>query len=111
MKRDAGSPSAVQWPVRIEPEPLPDWVGMLEGPGDPYADRDEEILDDSWAEAIDISRSDTANFAPRICAQANRPVRATCFNRSWLFPPASRRLCASMLQLSASTISPDALLV
>lgn len=39
--------------ARLEPEPLPDWVGMLEGPGGPYAARDEEILDGSWADAID----------------------------------------------------------
>ena len=32
----------------IEPEPLPDWVGMLEGPGGPCAARDEEILGTSW---------------------------------------------------------------
>lgn len=37
----------------LEPEPLPEWVGMLEGPGDPFASRDEEILDESWADAID----------------------------------------------------------
>jgi hypothetical protein len=41
----------------LEPEPLPNWVGMLEGPGDPYAARDEEILDGSWADAIDPRRS------------------------------------------------------
>ncbi len=37
----------------MEPEPLPDWVGMLEGPGGPYAARDEETLDRSWADSID----------------------------------------------------------
>jgi hypothetical protein len=37
----------------LEPEPLPDWVGMLEGSGGPHAARDEEILDESWADAID----------------------------------------------------------
>jgi len=37
----------------LEPEPLPDWVGMLEGPGGPYAARDEEALDGSWADEID----------------------------------------------------------
>jgi hypothetical protein len=39
--------------AHLEPGPLPDWVGMLEGPGDPYAARDEEVLDASWAESID----------------------------------------------------------
>ncbi len=39
--------------AHLEPEPLPDWVGMLEGPGGPYAARDEEVLDASWAESID----------------------------------------------------------
>jgi hypothetical protein len=37
----------------LEPEPLPEWVGMLEGPGGPYAARDEEILRESWAGTID----------------------------------------------------------
>jgi metal-responsive CopG/Arc/MetJ family transcriptional regulator len=36
-----------------EPEPLPEWVGMLEGVGDPYASRDEEILAESWADSIE----------------------------------------------------------
>jgi predicted transcriptional regulator len=36
-----------------EPEPLPDWVGMLEGPGGPYADQDEALLDRDWADALD----------------------------------------------------------
>ena len=39
--------------ARLEPEPLPDWVGMLEGPGGPYATRDEDVLDRSWADSID----------------------------------------------------------
>jgi hypothetical protein len=37
----------------LQLQPLPDWVGMLEGPGGPYAARDEEILDGSWPDAID----------------------------------------------------------
>ena len=28
--------------AQLEPGPLPDWVGMLVGPGGPYAERDEE---------------------------------------------------------------------
>jgi hypothetical protein len=36
-----------------EPEPLPDWVGMLEGSGEAHAARDEEILAESWADSID----------------------------------------------------------
>lgn len=39
--------------AQLEPEPLPDWVGMLEGPGGPYASRDEEILGETWADSID----------------------------------------------------------
>lgn len=39
--------------VRLEPEPLPDWVDMLEGPGGPFATRDEETLRESWADTID----------------------------------------------------------
>ena len=38
--------------AQLEPEPLPDWVGMLEGPGGPYAERDEEILDEGWADDL-----------------------------------------------------------
>jgi hypothetical protein len=41
----------------LEPRPLPQWVGTLEGPGEPFADLDEAILDESWAGAID-SRED-----------------------------------------------------
>jgi predicted transcriptional regulator len=39
--------------AHLEPEPLPDWVGMLEGPGGPFATRDEETLRESWAQSID----------------------------------------------------------
>jgi hypothetical protein len=34
--------------AQLRPEPLPDWVGMLAGPGDPYAEVDEEVLDSHW---------------------------------------------------------------
>jgi len=37
----------------LPPRPLPDWVGMLEGPGGTYAARDEEILADYWIDAVD----------------------------------------------------------
>jgi hypothetical protein len=37
----------------LEPEPLPGWVGMLEGPGGGFAARDEEVLDETWADTID----------------------------------------------------------
>ena len=37
----------------LEPEPLPDWVGMLDGPGGPYAERDEEVLQEGWAGALE----------------------------------------------------------
>jgi hypothetical protein len=38
-----------------EPEPLPGWVGMLEGPGGPYAERDEAILETAWVDELDPS--------------------------------------------------------
>jgi hypothetical protein len=28
----------------LEPSPLPDWVGMIEGDGEPFAERIDEIL-------------------------------------------------------------------
>src|SRR5436190_24015917 len=34
---------------KLEPGPLPDWVGMLEGDGRLFAERDEAILDELWA--------------------------------------------------------------
>jgi len=37
----------------LEPTPLPDWVGMLDGPGSPYAEIDEDVLSEGWAEALD----------------------------------------------------------
>lgn len=43
----------------IEPQPLPDWVGMLEGPGGAWAERDEEILRGGWPTALEAER-DTA---------------------------------------------------
>ncbi len=39
-----------------EPEPLPEWVGMLEGPGGPWAERDEEVLREGWAAALEGKR-------------------------------------------------------
>lgn len=39
-----------------EPEPLPEWVGMLEGPGGPWAERDEAILRAGWATALESER-------------------------------------------------------
>ncbi len=38
------------------PEPLPDWVGMVEGPGGPWAERDEEILAAGWGKALESER-------------------------------------------------------
>jgi len=38
------------------PEPLPEWVGMLEGPGGAWAERDEEILRSRWADTLDPPR-------------------------------------------------------
>lgn len=40
----------------VEPEPLPDWVGRLEGPGDAWAERDEELLRAEWAATLDPPR-------------------------------------------------------
>lgn len=37
----------------LQPEPLPDWVGMLEGPGGDYAARDEEVLRTDWGRELD----------------------------------------------------------
>jgi hypothetical protein len=42
--------------ARLEPEPLPDWIGMLQGPGGPYAERAEALLDEGWADELDASR-------------------------------------------------------
>ena len=39
----------------MEPEPMPDWIGMLDGPGGDYAGRDEEVLDATWAQALEPS--------------------------------------------------------
>lgn len=45
--------SALWQDTRLEPAPLPDWVGTLEGPGGPYAARDGAVLDASWADSMD----------------------------------------------------------
>lgn len=39
-----------------EPEPLPDWVGMLEGPGGRFAERDEAVLDAEWPTVLEHGR-------------------------------------------------------
>jgi len=39
-----------------EPEPLPDWVGMLEGPGGPFAEQAEAVLDAEWSTALEHGR-------------------------------------------------------
>jgi hypothetical protein len=44
-----------------EPEALPDWVGMLEGPGAPYAEHDEELLEGGWAEDLESSLGSSAS--------------------------------------------------
>jgi hypothetical protein len=44
--------------AQLEPGPLPDWVGMLEGPGRRYAERDEQILDEHWEEALEPAPRD-----------------------------------------------------
>jgi predicted transcriptional regulator len=40
-----------------EPRPLPDWVGMLEGDGTPFAERDEALLDAWWPEELEAERT------------------------------------------------------
>lgn len=37
----------------LEPHALPDWVGMLEGDGQPFAERDEALLDEWWAAELE----------------------------------------------------------
>lgn len=37
----------------LEPGPLPEWVGMLEGDGRPFAERDEVMLDEWWAAELE----------------------------------------------------------
>lgn len=39
-----------------QPEALPRWVGMLEGPGGSWAERDEEALRTGWATALEAER-------------------------------------------------------
>lgn len=40
----------------LEPDPLPDWVGMFSGPGDAFAERDEEVLEANWPDALERGR-------------------------------------------------------
>lgn len=40
----------------LEPAPLPDWVGSIEGDGTPLAALDEEILEATWASDIEAER-------------------------------------------------------
>lgn len=37
-------------------EPLPDWVGMIEGPDGPWAELGEEVLAAGWALALEAER-------------------------------------------------------
>jgi predicted transcriptional regulator len=53
LVREAMERYVTEREAAIEPEPLPDWVGMLEGPGGEFASRAEEILDAEWAESLD----------------------------------------------------------
>jgi hypothetical protein len=39
-----------------QPDPLPEWVGMLEGPGGAWAELDEELLKAGWAAALERER-------------------------------------------------------
>lgn len=40
----------------LEPLPMPDWVGSIEGDGTPFAELDEEILETTWANEIEVGR-------------------------------------------------------
>ena len=51
--REAMERYVTEQEAELEPQPLPDWVGMLEGPGDAYAERDEEVLRAAWAKALE----------------------------------------------------------
>jgi len=42
--RDAMERYVTEREREMEPLPLPDWVGMFEGDGEPFAERTEEIL-------------------------------------------------------------------
>ncbi len=42
----------------LEPGPLPDWVGMLEGDGQPFAERDEALLDEWWAAELEARQTE-----------------------------------------------------
>lgn len=42
----------------LEPGPLPDWVGTLEGDGQPFAERDEALLDEWWAAELEAQPTD-----------------------------------------------------
>ena len=42
---------------------LPDWVGTLEGDGQPFAERDEAVLDEWWAGALEAERTEAVDGA------------------------------------------------
>ena len=58
----------------LEPGPLPDWVGTLEGDGQPYAERDETLLDEWWAAELEAQEVEPAGKpaqpAPRTTGSA-----------------------------------------
>lgn len=54
--RDA-EPTLEEEPM-TEPARLPDWVGMLEGPGGPWAAQDEELLSSGWAAELEAERQE-----------------------------------------------------
>lgn len=37
----------------LEPLPMPDWIGSIEGDGQPLASIDEEVLEATWADEIE----------------------------------------------------------
>lgn len=49
--RDAMERYVTEREREMEPLPLPDWVGMFEGDGEPFAERTEEILGEIADEA------------------------------------------------------------
>lgn len=54
----------------LEPGPLPDWVGTLEGDGQPFAERDEALLDEWWAAELEAQQTEPADTPAQPGARA-----------------------------------------
>lgn len=57
----------------LEPHALPDWVGMLEGDGQPFAERDEALLDEWWA--AELEKQHTAELEAQPPEPGGKPAR------------------------------------